>query len=464
MKKNNIIENIKDKDLDNIKDNIIDTISICHKFIRDRYDRSYISLREIRRFEIFFEYFLKEYKEIESTYKRMKQSLNMTLYLCYYLRLNDKKYREELSEALDKFYEGSKFIITPEEEIKNLTSEMNIEKGKGIALNRALRENLFTCFTCIDNNVPLIIIGKPGTGKSLSFQILYNTLKGQYSDKPRFKKKGKLYRYYYQGSETSTAKGIIKIFKKAQKSLKKNKKKNIISLIFFDEMGLAERSKNNPLKVIHYLLEMDKKKSVPFLGISNWRLDAAKINRALSLSITDYDIKDLEETAISISEAINNELSIRYKDYFETLARTYYKYILQNQQNLAENRDFHGNRDFYNLIKTAARELIEKKNKLAQNEKKILTEIAILCLNRNFGGLENSSSKIKKIFKDEYGYNFDENINLEGNFSVFDAIKKNILDSNSRYLMLISEGNDGSDIVKYLLDSLKKKLYRISWK
>ena len=119
----------------------------------------------------------------------------------------------------------------------------------------------------------------------------------------------------------------------------------------------------------------------------------------------------------TISEAINNELSIRYKDYFETLARTYYKYILQNQQSLAENRDFHGNRDFYNLIKTAARELIEKKNKLAQNEKKILTEIAILCLNRNFGGLENSSSKIKEIFKKEYGHNFDENINLEGIFS-----------------------------------------------
>ncbi len=42
---------------------------------------------------------------------------------------------------------------------------MTKEKGKGIALNRALRENLFTCFTCIYNNVPLIIVVKPGTGK-----------------------------------------------------------------------------------------------------------------------------------------------------------------------------------------------------------------------------------------------------------------------------------------------------------
>jgi len=174
-------------------------------------------------------------------------------------------------------------LKAPENEIKILTKEMSIEKGKGIALNRDLRENLFTCFVCIDNNVPLIIIGKPGTGKSLSFQILYNTLKEEYSDSPMFKEKGKLYRYYYQGSETSTAEGIEQVFAKAVKSQIKNKWKQIISLVFFDEMGLAERSRNNPLKVIHYLLEKDSKDSVPFLGISNWRSDAAKINRALSL-------------------------------------------------------------------------------------------------------------------------------------------------------------------------------------
>ena len=271
----------------------------------------------------------------------------MTLYLCYYLRLNDKAFRLELANKLNAFFKD-KFLSFPEKEVEKLTGLMSIEKDKGIALNRALRENLFTCFTCIDNTVPLIIVGKPGTGKSLSFQILYNTLKGEYSEKEFFKKKGKLYRYYYQGSETSTAKGIKQVFKKAlkaknRKKIKKNneeenkkddnneeqkkeennkeekkeeeeekkkeenkiednkkenkdnkkieeeKNKNI-NLVFFDEMGLAERSSNNPLKVIHYLLEKDIEDSVPFLGISNWRLDAAKINRALNLSITDYVI------------------------------------------------------------------------------------------------------------------------------------------------------------------------------
>ena len=338
---------------------------------------------------------------------------------------------------------------------------MTIEKVTGIALNRALRENLFTCFTCIDNKVPLIIIGKPGTGKSLSFQILYNTLKGEYSESEMFKSKGKLYRYYYQGSETSTADGIEQVFKKAFNAQKKNIDRNFITLVFFDEMGLAERSSNNPLKVMHYLLEKDSENSVPFLGISNWRLDAAKINRALNLTITDYDIQDLEETAISIAEALDKDLSHKYQNFFETLAKTYFDYIQFNQNSIQDNKDFHGNRDFYSLIKIAMREIIQRRDELSKNEGRILTEIALLSLNRNFGGLENSNENIKQIFIKVYGHKFDKNINFNKNFSILDAIKKNILDSNSRYLMLISEGNDGSDIVKYLLNSLDKKFIEL---
>ena len=465
IKKEGMLNNLNENDKIKLHKEIVESISTCHDFIREKYDKSSVSMREIRRFGIFFEYFIKYFKNIEDIYKKLKASLNMTIYLCYYLRLNDKGYRKELAQKLNVYYNSRNFLKTPENEIKRITKEMFIEKGKGIALNRALRENLFTCYICIENTVPLIIIGKPGTGKSLSFQILYNTLKGEYSESEMFKDKGKLYRYYYQGSETSTAEGIEQVFEKALKAQIKNKEnaeKNkikkgnkIITLVFFDEMGLAERSSNNPLKVIHYLLEKDREDSVPFLGISNWRLDAAKINRALSLTITDYDIDDLEDTAISIAESLDVHLSNKYKGFFETLAKTYNEYIIFNQNTIRENKDFHGNRDFYNLIKTAMRELIERREDLEKNEKKVLTEVGILCLNRNFGGLEDSSSRIIGIFKKEFGHEFDEEVDV--NFSVLDAIKKNILDSNSRYLMLISEGNDGSDIIKYLLDSLGKK-------
>ena len=135
-------------------------------------------------------------------------------------------------------------------------------------------------------------------------------------------------------------------------------------------MGLAERSVNNPLKIIHYLLEKDTEDSVPFLGISNWKLDAAKINRALNLSITDYAEPDLEETAIAIAEALDKDIANRNNELFQFLAKTYFEYMKYIQHSLRENKDFHGNRDFYNLIKTSMMELIKRKEELNNDRKK----------------------------------------------------------------------------------------------
>ena len=462
-----LIPGLEKNSLDKLTEIIIKTVFMCHKFICDIYDISSVSMREIRRFGIFFQFFIryfgseKSITRIVDPYKKMLYSLNISLYLCYYLRLNDKNDRNRLAKDLNYFFTNSNFIKFPESEIKKITEQMHIEKSKGIALNRALRENLFTIFMCITNNVPLIIVGKPGTSKSLSFQILYNTMKGEYSESDLFKDKGKLYRYYYQGSEASTSKGIEKVFSKAIKAQAKNKNKNIITLVFFDEMGLAERSSNNPLKIIHYLLEKDNENSVPFLGISNWKLDASKINRALSLTITDYDIEDLEETALAIAEALDSELCDRYQEFFETLAQTYYEYVQYNQNNKIQNKDFHGNRDFYNLIKNAMSELIEMNNKLGEKkfqkkESQYLTDIGITCLERNFGGLEDSTNTIKDIFEVKFEYKYDNTYNLKNKKSIVDIIKRNILDPNGRYLMLISEGNDASDIIKYVLKSMKK--------
>ena len=53
---------------------------------------------------------------------------------------------------------------------------------KGIAKNRALLENLFTLFVCVNSKIPLFIVGKPGCSKSLSVQLLFKTMKGNSSD------------------------------------------------------------------------------------------------------------------------------------------------------------------------------------------------------------------------------------------------------------------------------------------
>ena len=71
-----------------------------------------------------------------------------------------------------------------------------------------------------------------------------------------------------------------------------------------DEIGLAEISPNNPLKVLHSLLEPPK---VAVVGISNWALDASKMNRGITLSRPDPEEKDLVESAESINNQINEK-------------------------------------------------------------------------------------------------------------------------------------------------------------
>ena len=74
------------------------------------------------------------------------------------------------------------------------------------------------------------------------------------------------------------------MFKRAEdlyenyKKNKNNSDKIPIYMVLFDELGLAEKSPTNPLKVLHSKLEYDgKNEGVCFIGISNYSLDAAKI-------------------------------------------------------------------------------------------------------------------------------------------------------------------------------------------
>ena len=73
-------------------------------------------------------------------------------------------------------------------------------------------------------------------------------------------------------------------------------KNSLLPDFIFDEIGLAELLKYNPLKVHHNLLEVENR-DIGFVGISNWRVDASKMNRALYLARPDPDENDLKFTA-----------------------------------------------------------------------------------------------------------------------------------------------------------------------
>ncbi len=56
--------------------------------------------------------------------------------------------------------------------------------GSNIAKNAALRENVFMMAVCIELRIPLFLVGKPGSSKSLAKSIIQNSMQGQGSRSP----------------------------------------------------------------------------------------------------------------------------------------------------------------------------------------------------------------------------------------------------------------------------------------
>ena len=372
-----ITDIVPDKELNNLTKNVI---SQCHVYLRKTFDDSVVSLREMKRFKIIYKFFLEYYKNkceclglSRNKQSEILKSIIISIYLCYYIRLVDGKTRSnfdsEMKQELKKLV-NYKFNTNQKDnnfhendiiyngELKNdlqnnykitdlnnfnfsqiLSEEEdfiinNIKLDRGIGKNKSLKENIFLLFVSLVTHIPLIIIGKPGSSKSLSAQLINREMAGEYSREAFFKYYPSIIQNYFQGSDSTTpgdVEGIFKIAKGRLKELKKKDENMPISMILFDELGLAERSKHNPLKVLHSHLELDgNKDGISFVGISNWTLDAAKINRALTLSVPDLDdnLEDLKDTAKSIVKSINEDFIT--KPIFNKILPNVYFYFKTN--------------------------------------------------------------------------------------------------------------------------------------
>ncbi len=434
------------------------SIFASQNFIRKKYEISAVSLREIRRFILLFKWFNKFLRNINIYKHTINEetlniySINLGIYLCYFIRLFQKDLRKQFCEEMKKYF-GDNYDF--EKIPKKLQTEIsnNIDFEKGIALNQSLLENLFCLFICIINKIPLFIVGKPGCSKSLSVLSILKCMNGKDSTKTFFKSQPKVRTFKYQGSLISTSEGIKEVFNNARKGLNLDEKDQIIPLIFFEEMGLAEISENNPLKVIHSELEYDEQRiKVAFVGISNWSLDASKMNRGIYLSIPELEQNDLINTALSICDSYSNNIKEKYQDCITSLAKTYFEYRnFRNSENNKKKINFHGSRDFYYLIKYVSREYYQKieikEKKIDENQKvKILLE----GIERNFGGLDDSIIKFKDIFQKNY------KSNIKNNYNALENIEKNLKDEESRYLLVICKTSLSKFLIEYILKKEKK--------
>ena len=59
--------------------------------------------------------------------------------------------------------------------------------GANIARNVALRENVFMMVICIELRIPLFLVGKPGSSKSLAKSIVADSMLGRASEQKLLK-------------------------------------------------------------------------------------------------------------------------------------------------------------------------------------------------------------------------------------------------------------------------------------
>ena len=159
-------------------------------------------------------------------------------------------------------YDKKKILELIDQEQDEYLNRMKNNSGEGllqrIAFNTSLKENVFAMLVCAMTRLPLIICGKPGCSKTLSFNLLLSTLEGPNSSDTFYRSLPTVQPFSYQGSHSSTSEGILNVFSKAKDLLEQTQKgrDKIISLVFFDELGLAEQSPKKSLKSFTFTIRI----------------------------------------------------------------------------------------------------------------------------------------------------------------------------------------------------------------
>ena len=386
-----------------LREKAIEIIYDSHKYVRQTNGISSVSLRDFQRFRRAYQFFNKYYK-YKKEYLKSKQgaqdnleeisnkaeiklkiqSLVLSLFITYFIRISKFGYHGQyfqkinlflinlekelmindwIEEDKKQYFNRFKTIFMKEEDF--LLKEMEVDQIKGIGLNGSLKRNIFLMFFSIYSQIPLIVVGNPGCSKSLSIQLIFRIIRGEFSNSDFLKKFPAINITVFQGSENDTPELIESIFNVAEKKAVSNDKENKeISLLVFDELGLSGRSPKNCLQVLHSKLEMsvnqDGKNCISFIGISNWKLDSSKMNRAIFLTIPETKLDDIYYIMEAIANSYNEKIFKKYETYYDLLATIFYKYKegLKNLKNEFY-KNFHDERDLYHLVRIFSSEIIK---------------------------------------------------------------------------------------------------------
>ena len=331
---------------------------------------------------------LKQHGEDRVDYGR--RAVMVSLGIVYYMRLNSQ-YRKEYEEVLNRKERQPGEVSFSEafnEELDIFCK--SIEFPPGIAKTRALKENLFATIVCTVTHTPLIIVGAPGSSKTLSFNLAIANLKGPESKTSLFREieifKG-LDPHFYQCSHRTTSNEVQTVFSRAIHRQRSHTKVSlpIYCVVFMDEAGLPEEG-HESLKVLHYHLD---KQEVSFVAITNHVLDAAKTNRAVSLFRPEVSNEDLKTLAKGCLTPNPEKPPAHLRQDLDTIVRFCPAYTQLMEDPLLNH--FFGLRDFIHFINYLRR----------RRGKGITPQLVMEALERNFNGAywSNKHDIFQEIFE-----------------------------------------------------------------
>ena len=309
-------------------------ISKSQIYIREiESDPSVTSLRDVKRCLSLILWFMDKLqsgkrREEDVSYSTFPTGTILSLAFVYYYRMADsqdrKKYWEMMNNEIILYKLPSHFVevkyqgacLSLLEKIKERFCS-NIKVEKGVAMNQALEENIFVLLICVLNKIPVFLVGKPGSSKTLTLQVIASNLQGKQSEQKFWRKFPSIHIFQYQCSPMSDSYSIQHQFDIAVRYQKHAS--DCITILLLDEVGLAEHSPDMPLKVLHTMLI---EPTIAIVGVSNWVLDAAKMNRAICIQRTEPTKDDIQTTG----ESILNFIPIENKE--DQVAQLTYKRLV----------------------------------------------------------------------------------------------------------------------------------------
>ena len=246
----------------------------------------------------------------------------------------------------------------------------------------------------------------------------------------------------FQCSPLATSDGIIGTFRQCQKYQMKKDLSKLTAVVILDEVGLAEDSPKMPLKALHPLLEdgciedeePTEDKKVAFIGISNWALDPAKMNRGILLQRTPPDRDDL----IKIGRGIGDKTCKQMTDPIIPELADGYMEVYQKQD-----KEYFGLRDYYSLVKMISAIAKQKsQTKLSKlNWKNIDTAVR-----RNFGGYFGKFHPAMTFLSQVKSFHQGPNETSVSSIKLLEEALNSPVDS--RYLLIITKNNAALNILQ----------------